>query len=63
MTYEDWELFEAIRKWQYPAKEKEEKIQKRFFNWMKTRDLYFCLGMISTYPTWVIIRFLYPPQF
>ncbi|KKM00396.1 hypothetical protein LCGC14_1804850 [marine sediment metagenome] len=63
MTCEDWELFEAIRKWQYPAKEKEEKIQDRFFNWMKSRDFYFCLGMISTYPTWVIIGLLYPPQF
>ncbi len=29
MTCEDWELFEAVRKWQYPAKEKEEKIQEK----------------------------------
>lgn len=63
MTCEDWELFEAIRKWQYPTKEKEEKIEDRFFNWMKNRDLYFCLGMLSKYPTWVIIGLLYPPIF
>jgi len=35
MTCEDWELFEAIRKWHYPPREKEEKIEERFFNWMK----------------------------
>ena len=62
MTCEDWELFEAVRKWSYPPLEKEQKIRYRFFNWMRERDLYFCLGMISKYPQFVIIGLFYPPK-
>jgi len=62
ITCEDWELFEAIRKWPYSLEEKELKLKEKFFDWMKNRDLYFCMGMFSQYPTWLIIGLLYPPK-
>lgn len=62
ITCEDWELFEAIRKWPYSPKEMELKLREKFFDWMKNRDLYFCMGMFSQYPTWLIIGLLYPPK-
>lgn len=62
LTCEDWELFEAIRKWKYPPKEKELKIKKKFFDWMKKRDIYFYVGMLSTFPNWIIIGLFYPPK-
>jgi len=63
MTCEDWELFAALRKWPYENEIMEEKIREKFYKWMKEkRDLYFCMGMISRYPQWVIIGLLYPPR-
>ncbi len=59
---EDWELFEALRKWPYSIEEKEIKLRERFYNWMRNRDLYFCMGMYSKFPTWLIIGLLYPPK-
>jgi hypothetical protein len=61
-TCEDWELFEAVRDWPYSGAEKEEKIRAQYFDFMKTRDLHFIIGMYSLQPTWMIIGLFYPPK-
>ncbi len=63
-TCEDWELFEAIRDWRrrYHANVLEQKIKQKFFDWMKTRDLHFIVGMYSQYPQWMVIGLSYPPK-
>jgi hypothetical protein len=65
MTCEDWEVFEAYRKWpaKYGTEEKTlEMIRDRFFIRMKSRDLYFFMGMHSRYKVWMIIGLYYPPK-
>lgn len=61
---EDWELLESWRKFRvkYGLDHAKQKIRERFFNYMKTRDLYFYMGMYSRYPTWLIIGLYYPPK-
>ena len=63
MTCEGWELFESVRRWNYPPREKEEKIKYKYYTYMKEkRELYFYMGMISKFPQWVIIGLFYPPK-
>ncbi|MBN1677253.1 MAG: hypothetical protein JW880_01810 [Candidatus Thermoplasmatota archaeon] len=64
MTCEDWELFEAHRKWQKKYSTEEEtwsKIRQRFFDYFRERDLHFFMGTHSMYPSWMIIGSYYPP--
>lgn len=67
MQCEDWELFESYRSWGRRYKDVDvlwKKLKGRYYNWMlKTRDLYFIMGMYSRYPTWFIIGLYYPPKF
>jgi len=65
MTCEDWELFEAYRKWSEKYVTEEEtwsKIRQRFFDYFKKRDLHFFLGTHSMFPSWMIIGTYYPPK-
>lgn len=64
ITCEDWELFEAYRKWPYSPEELLwEKIRERFFYYfVQKRDLYFYMGTYSLYPSWLIIGLYYPPK-
>ena len=66
MTCEDWELFEAYRKWRGKYVTEEEtwsKIRQRFFDYFKEkRDLHFFLGTHSMFPSWMIIGAYYPPK-
>jgi hypothetical protein len=65
MTCEDWELFEAYRKWPeyYGTEEKTwEKLQDRFHTKMKEADLHFLVGTHSKWPIWMIIGLYYPPK-
>jgi len=63
ITCEDWELFESIRTWKYPnSRIKQEKLEEKYFEWMKERDLYFFMGMYSLMPSWLIIGLFYPPS-
>lgn len=61
----DWELNELARnvmKREKDPKAIEEKIRARFFDFMKTRDLYFFMGTHFRYGTWIIIGIFYPPK-
>ncbi|MGQ9587437.1 MAG: hypothetical protein ACUVT7_03535 [Thermoplasmata archaeon] len=65
MTCEDWELFEAYRKWPQKYKTEEvtwSKIREKFFEHFRRRDLHFFLGTHSMYPNWMIIGSYYPPR-
>ena len=65
MTCEDWELFEAYRKWPERYVTEEEtwaKIRQRFFDYFKKRDLHFFLGTHSIFPSWMVIGAYYPPR-
>ena len=63
ITCEDWELFQPIRDWPGSPEEVEQKIKKKFEDWMKIqRDLYFIMGMYSLQPSWMIIGLFYPPK-
>ena len=66
ITCEDWELFEAYRKWPetYGTEDRTfEKIKDRFFIKFKAeRDLHFFMGMYSMYPSWMIVGLYYPPK-
>jgi len=63
ITCEDWELFESIRSWKYPnSRNKKKKLEEKYFEWMKERDLYFFMGMYSLMPSWLIIGLFYPPS-
>jgi len=63
ITCEDWELFEAYRRWDYPTERiLWKKIQQRFLDFMSKRDLYFYMGTHSLYPSWLIIGLYYPPK-
>jgi hypothetical protein len=66
MTCEDWELFEAYRKWPDTYKTEEltfEKIKERFFYLFKEKkDIHFFMGTDSQYPSWMIIGVYYPPK-
>ena len=61
---EDWELLGSWRKFRvkYGLDQAKQKIRERFFNCIKTRDIYFYMGMYSRYPTWLIIGLYYPPK-
>ena len=66
VTCEDWELFEANRK--YPARYGNtdlawEKLRDRFFRFFKEeRELHFFMGTYSLFPSWMIIGLYYPPK-
>ncbi len=66
MQCEDWELFEAYRRWGIHYGDPHllwKKLKERFFTWMtQKRDLYFIMGTHSQYPTWFIIGLYYPPK-
>ena len=65
MTCEDWELFEAYRKWPdtYVTEDKTwEMIRDRFFVRMVKNDLHFFVGTHSQFPSWMIIGLYYPPK-
>lgn len=65
MTCEDWELFESYRSWpeQYETEDLTwSKIEERYFDWMKKRNLHFFMGMDSRWPVWMIIGLYYPPR-
>lgn len=61
----DWELNELARKVMRNEKDKkiiEEKIKLKFFDFMKTRDLYFLMGTHFRFYTWIIIGLFYPEK-
>lgn len=61
----DWELNELARnvmRRDNDSKLIEEKIRTKFFDFMKTRDLYFFMGTHFRFGTWIIIGIFYPKQ-
>jgi len=61
----DWELNELARNVMRNEKDKkiiEDKIKNKFFDFMKTRDLYFFMGTHFRYSTWIIIGLFYPQK-
>lgn len=61
----DWELNELARNLMRREKDKktiEDKIKNKFFDFMKTRDLYFFMGTHFRYGTWIIIGLFYPQK-
>jgi hypothetical protein len=61
----DWELNELARnvmRKDNDSKLIEEKIRTKFFDFMKTRDLYFFMGTHFRFGTWIIIGIFYPKQ-
>lgn len=66
MQCEDWELFEAYRRWGKDYGTTEllwDKLKYGFFTRMlEKRDMYFVMGTYSQYPTWFIIGIYYPPK-
>lgn len=61
----DWELNELARNLMRTEKDKkiiEYKIKNKFFDFMKTRDLYFFMGTHFRYGTWIIIGLFYPQK-
>ncbi len=60
----DWELNELARNVMRREKDLkviEAKIRTRFFDFMKTRDLYFFMGTHFRFGSWLIIGIFYPP--
>lgn len=60
----DWELNELTRNVMRREKDLkviEEKVRTRFFDFMKTRDLYFFMGTHFRFGSWLIIGIFYPP--
>ena len=61
----DWELNELARNVMRNEKDKkiiEDKIKNKFFDFMKTRDLYFFMGTHFRFGTWIIIGLFYPQK-
>ncbi|CAG0964442.1 hypothetical protein METP3_01048 [Methanosarcinales archaeon] len=61
----DWELNELARnimRSEKDAKIIKDKIIERFFEFMKTRDLYFFMGTHFRFGTWIIIGLFYPQK-
>jgi hypothetical protein len=61
----DWELNELARNLMRKEKDKkiiEDKIKNKFFDFMKTRDLYFFMGTHFRFGTWIIIGLFYPQK-
>ncbi|WP_135612741.1 hypothetical protein [Methanococcoides sp. AM1] len=61
----DWELNELARNIMVTDKDPssiEEKIRKKWFDFMLERDLYFILGTHFRFKTWMIIGIFYPPK-
>ena len=61
----DWELNELARNVMRREKDKkiiEDKIKNKFFDFMKTRDLYFFMGTHFRFGTWIIIGLFYPQK-
>lgn len=61
----DWELNELARNVMKNDKDKksiEQKIRHKFFDWMKTRNVYFFLGTHFKYKTWIILGVFYPDK-
>jgi hypothetical protein len=65
-TCEDWELFQAFRKWREDYPEEDvflEKFKLRFYDMMGTSDLHFVMGTPS-HPahqdSWMVIGLVYP---
>ncbi|MBC2693885.1 MAG: hypothetical protein HF982_01095 [Desulfobacteraceae bacterium] len=59
----DWELNELARNVMRNDKDSgivKEKIRAKFFDFMKTRDLYFFMGTHFRFGTWIIIGIFYP---
>ncbi|MDR1404177.1 MAG: hypothetical protein LBJ20_01225 [Candidatus Methanoplasma sp.] len=63
---EDWELYEAFRKWRDIYKDEGEtlgKIRDRFFDTFTTKnDLHFIMGTHYIFKTWIIIGLYYPKK-
>lgn len=61
----DWELNELARNLMRTENDKkiiEDKIKNKFFDFMKTRDLYFFMGTHFRFGTWIIIGLFYPQK-
>lgn len=61
----DWELNELARNVMRREQNKmiiEDKIKNKFFDFMKTRDLYFFMGTHFRFGTWIIIGLFYPQK-
>ena len=59
----DWELNELARNIMRNEKDSkiiENKIREKFFDFMKSRDLYFFMGTHFRFGTWIIIGIFYP---
>jgi len=58
----DWEVNELFRNVRKNTKGEAaigQKMRKRFFDWMKTRDLFFMMGTHHVFKTWMIVSVLY----
>ncbi len=65
MTCEDWELFEANRKWPEKYATPEvlwAKLCDQFYTRMRERDLQFFMGTESQYGRWLIVGLHYPKR-
>lgn len=65
MICTDWELLQSFRTWKEKYTDPEileEKLRKKYENWMKKRDLHFILGTHNRFGTWFIIGLFYPPK-
>lgn len=60
----DWETQELYRKMsdKYGEEQGFKKTKEKCLDWMKTRDLYFCVGTTWRFKRWMIISLLYPPK-
>jgi len=60
----DWETQELYRKMadKYGDKKGFEYTRTKFYDWMKTRALFFCVGTTWRFKKWMIISVLYPPK-
>lgn len=61
----DWELNELARNIMRSDKDSKiikDKIREKFFEFMKTRDLYFFMGTHFRFGTWIIIGLFYPQK-
>ena len=60
----DWEVHQSYRNWsrEYGAAW-QEKMREKYFDFMRSRDLYFFVGTMFRHPgTWIVIGNFYPPR-
>jgi hypothetical protein len=63
MRIHDWEANELYRNVIGRDKEPEvikAKMRQKWFDWMKTRDLYFMMGTHHRWKNWLVVSVLYP---